>query len=98
MSRLLAPLLAVLSMLLGVHAAGGQLAALLATDERYLKDPRLKLTAQQRKGLRGVISLSGVYRVPAPEEFREMTARIVRSLVGDPGKSGLAWVLTPVLK
>ncbi len=43
----------------GGHSAGGHLVALLATDESYLKAEGL--TA---KAIRGVIGLSGVYRVP----------------------------------
>jgi acetyl esterase/lipase len=43
------------------HSAGGHLAALLATDERYLKAVGLTL-----KAIRGVIPISGVYRVPDP--------------------------------
>jgi acetyl esterase/lipase len=83
--------------ILAGHSAGGHLAALLATDERYLNDPRLGLTPRQRRGLRGVVSLSGVYRVPQPEEFRLMAQRIVRSLVGDPTKRGMGMVLGPAL-
>lgn len=41
------------------HSAGGHLVALLATDETYLKPYRLGL-----KEIRGVIGISGVYRVP----------------------------------
>jgi acetyl esterase/lipase len=84
--------------ILAGHSSGGHLAALLATDRRYLEDPALKLTPRNRKALKGVICLSGVYRVPAPEEFRVMVARIVRSLVGDAGRPGLAMVLGPVLR
>jgi acetyl esterase/lipase len=42
----------------GGHSAGGHLAALLATDERYLRG-----VGQSRKDIRGVIGVSGVYRV-----------------------------------
>jgi acetyl esterase/lipase len=42
----------------GGHSAGGHLAALLATDERYLKK-----VGRSRKDIRGVIGVSGVYRV-----------------------------------
>lgn len=42
------------------HSAGGHLVALLATDERYLKAE--KLTTDD---IRGVIAISGVYRIPA---------------------------------
>jgi acetyl esterase/lipase len=41
------------------HSAGGHLVALLTTDEHYLKDQGLS-----RKAIRGVIPISGVYRVP----------------------------------
>lgn len=44
---------------LGGHSAGGHLAALLATDETYLKDVGLK-----RQSLRGVAAISGVYQIP----------------------------------
>jgi acetyl esterase/lipase len=42
----------------GGHSAGGHLAALLATDESYLKQ-----VGRAVKDLRGVIGVSGVYRV-----------------------------------
>jgi acetyl esterase/lipase len=84
--------------ILGGHSAGGHLAALLATDERYLKDPRLKLTVQQRKALRGVVALSGVYRVPDPDEFQVMSEGIIRHLAGDPTRRGMSRLMTPVLK
>jgi acetyl esterase/lipase len=41
------------------HSAGGHLAALLTTDEKYLKDEGLTLRA-----VKGVIAIGGVYRVP----------------------------------
>jgi acetyl esterase/lipase len=43
---------------LGGHSAGGHLAALLVTDEKYLKD-----VGRGRKDVRGVIGVSGLYRV-----------------------------------
>jgi acetyl esterase/lipase len=46
------------------HSAGGHLAALLATDEQYLKAEGLS-----RKDVRGVIAVSGVYRIPDKIEF-----------------------------
>jgi len=42
----------------GGHSAGGHLASLLATDERYLKE-----VGRSARDLRGVIGVSGVYRV-----------------------------------
>jgi acetyl esterase/lipase len=41
------------------HSAGGHMAALLATDERYLKAEGLR-----GADLKGVIAVSGVYRIP----------------------------------
>ncbi len=41
------------------HSAGGHLVSLLATDETYLKAEGLSL-----KDVKGVISVSGVYRIP----------------------------------
>jgi acetyl esterase/lipase len=42
------------------HSAGGHLAALVATDESYLKAEKLSL-----KDVRGAIPISGVYAIPA---------------------------------
>jgi acetyl esterase/lipase len=42
----------------GGHSAGGHLAALLATDEKYLKEHKLGLS-----NIKGVIPISGVFRV-----------------------------------
>jgi acetyl esterase/lipase len=41
------------------HSAGGHLVALLATDDTYLKDHGLGL-----RDVKGVIGVSGVYRIP----------------------------------
>ncbi len=51
-------------MFIAGHSAGGHLAALLATDEQYLKAEGLS-----RKDIRGVMALSGVYRIPEKVEF-----------------------------
>lgn len=58
------------------HSAGGHLSALLATDERYLKEVGLSL-----KAIRGAMPISGVYQIPPrtmtgifgddPEKHRE---------------------------
>ncbi len=79
------------------HSAGGHLVALLATDESYLKDPSLGLDDGARKAIKGVIGLSGVYRVPGREEFRAMAQRSVHLLVGEPGSGRLAASLGPAL-
>jgi arylformamidase len=49
---------------IGGHSAGGHLAALLATDEEYLKAEGLSL-----KDVRGAVGVSGVYRIPDKVEF-----------------------------
>jgi acetyl esterase/lipase len=83
--------------ILAGHSAGAHLASLVATDETYLKDPELKLSARDRAGLRGVASVCGVYRIPGPDEFRKMSSRIVTILVERNAPSGMAGLLTPVL-
>jgi acetyl esterase/lipase len=65
------------------HSAGGHLVTLLVTDDSYLSDPALGLGAGDRKAIRAVVSLSGVYRVPEPEEFRSMSSDIIDNLVGE---------------
>jgi acetyl esterase/lipase len=57
----------------GGHSAGGHLTALLATDERYLKE-----VGRSLKDVRGVIGVSGVYRVEDLE---------LKLSVADPSKS-----------
>jgi len=52
-------------MFIAGHSAGGHLAALLATDDQYLKAEGLS-----PKDIRGVISLSGVYRIPDKVEAK----------------------------
>ncbi len=47
------------ALFVGGHSAGGHLAALLATDETYLRAEKVP-----RRTIRGVIALSGVYRIP----------------------------------
>jgi acetyl esterase/lipase len=42
------------------HSAGGHLASLLTTDERYLKE-----VGMQTADIKGVVSISGVYEIPA---------------------------------
>jgi acetyl esterase/lipase len=52
-------------MFVGGHSAGGHLSALLATDETYLKAEGLAL-----KNIRGVVAVSGVYRIPDKVEWK----------------------------
>jgi acetyl esterase/lipase len=56
----------------GGHSAGGHLAALLATDETYLKQ-----VGRSRKNIGGVIAVSGIYRVDDLD---------FKLAVGDPGQ------------
>jgi acetyl esterase/lipase len=57
------------------HSAGGHLASLVATDRAYLANPELKLAPEARQCLRGVVGVSGVYRIPSGEEFQRRFAR-----------------------
>jgi acetyl esterase/lipase len=59
------------------HSAGGHLAALLATDDRYLRDPALGLKDADLAALRGVVAVSGVYRIPESADC----ARVVGDLL-----------------
>jgi acetyl esterase/lipase len=66
------------------HSAGGHLATLVALDEHYLSDPELKLDASRRKKLKAIIGVSGVYRIPDPEEFNVLLPDMVRCLASSP--------------
>ncbi len=68
------------------HSSGGHLVALLATDDSYLKDPALGLTDADRAALKGVMAVSGVYRIPTQEEFTAMTADMVNGLLQMAGR------------
>jgi acetyl esterase/lipase len=76
------------------HSAGGHLVSLLATDETYLNDPALKLTPADRAALRGVISVSGVYVVPGPDEIAKLGEDMMNSLLADAGVR-VIWQPTP---
>jgi acetyl esterase/lipase len=65
------------------HSAGGHLAALLATDETYLKADGLTLS-----NIKGVLPISGVYRIP------EVNVRL--DLDGDGQRSGILAELAPI--
>jgi acetyl esterase/lipase len=84
--------------ILAGHSAGGHLAALIAADERYLKDPKLRLTDRQRQSLRGVVSLCGVYRAPKRDEFQRMLDAALRGMIGDREKSRFAKIAWPVMR
>ena len=80
------------------HSAGGHLVSLLATDETYLKDPELKLTAQDRAALKGVMSVSGIYRIPTQEEFNAMLDSVALGLIQASNNSPLVAALAPALQ
>jgi acetyl esterase/lipase len=72
------------------HSAGAHLVSLLATDARYLQDPELKLRDKDRAAVRGVISVSGVYRIPDSDEFVEMVGEMASSLMSMGGTVAVA--------
>src|SRR5438128_1783603 len=79
----------------GGHSAGGHLAALLATDETYLKGVGCTLG-----DIRGVVALSGVFRLDEFEVQLPLSGRVIRPLRlvfgGDPEIARLASPLTHV--
>ena len=79
------------------HSAGGHLIALLATDPQYLKDPALKLQDADRAAIRGVIAISGVYRIPTREEYVEMADEMTEVLLSLGGQSTPASLVIPSL-
>jgi acetyl esterase/lipase len=64
------------------HSAGGHLAALVGTDPEFLNDPELKLTDADRAALKGILSISGVYRILDEKEFVKVTAGLIASVTG----------------
>ena len=80
------------------HSAGGHLAALLATDDAYLKDPEFKLKAEDRAALKGVMAVSGIYRIPTQEEFNAMLDSMVEGLIQASNNSPLVAALAPALR
>jgi acetyl esterase/lipase len=74
--------------ILSGHSAGAQLVSLVVTDETYLKDPALKLTDRDRQAVRGVVAVSGIYRIPSPNEFDYLGSRIVRLWLENAGLGG----------
>ncbi len=80
------------------HSAGGHLAALLATDDAYLKDPEFKLKADDRAALKGVMAVSGIYRIPTQEEFNAILDSVVLGLVQASNNSPLVAALAPALQ
>ncbi|MBY0232414.1 MAG: alpha/beta hydrolase [Gemmataceae bacterium] len=79
------------------HSAGGHLAALVASDPCYLGEA-------DRKAIKGVVSLSGVYRIPDPSEYarwasvillywRDFSPGVMK--VAGPAMSAASWALNP---
>jgi acetyl esterase/lipase len=59
------------------HSAGGHLVALLAVDDGFWNGGDPKLTATDRAALRGVVAVSGVYRIPGADETGAMVAELL---------------------
>ena len=72
------------------HSAGGHIVSLLATDESYLNDPRLKLTTKDRAAIKGVMSVCGVYRIPTPDEFAVMMGDTINGFLQSSGRKMIA--------
>ena len=70
------------------HSAGGHLVALLGTDPSYLADPALGLKDADRKALRGVIGISGVYSIPQAEDVAQVMAGMLGGLMGGKQQGG----------
>jgi acetyl esterase/lipase len=73
------------TILLCGHSAGAHLVSLLVTDDRYLKNPELKLGPEDRSAIKGVAAVSGVYRIPLPEEFNNLAAGLLHQLLEQAG-------------
>ncbi len=80
------------------HSAGGHLVALLATDDEYLKNPELKLNAEDRAALKGVMAVSGIYRIPSQEEFNAILDSVVLGLVQASHNAPFVTALAPALQ
>jgi len=79
------------------HSAGAHLVALLATDAGYLKAAELKLTDADRAALKGVIAVSGVYRIPGPDEYVGMLTEMVHGTLNAAGAGGAASVAATLM-
>jgi acetyl esterase/lipase len=63
--------------ILGGHSAGGHLVALLAADTTWLADPALGLGDEDRAAIRGVVPVSGVYRIPGAGELARAAVNLL---------------------
>lgn len=59
------------------HSAGAHLVALLATDDSLWRAGVLGLEPKDRDSLRGVMAVSGVYRIPARNDATGMIAELM---------------------
>ena len=64
----------------------------------YLKDPEFKLTADDRAALKGVMAVSGIYRIPTQDEFNAILDSVVLGLVQASHDSPLVAALAPALR
>ena len=80
------------------HSAGGHLVSLLAAADTYWEDKSLGLTDADRRALRGVIAVSGVYRIPVADEFAMISREMLRTRVLDQdGRPRMPAALIPIL-
>ena len=79
------------------HSAGGHLVALLAADDTYLKDPELELTDADRAAIKGVMAVSGIYRMPTSDEFDAILESMVGGLTQWSNNAPYMAVLGPAL-
>jgi acetyl esterase/lipase len=82
--------------ILAGHSAGGHLVSLVASDPSYLEDPALGLGEKGRRAIKGVIGLSGVYRIPDAAEFAKIAEVVVDHWKSSPPGS-LTSLAAPVL-
>jgi len=62
------------------HSAGGHLVALLATDPTWLNDPQLGMSPTDRAAIRGVVPVSGVYRIPGAGDLSRAAVNLLMIL------------------
>ncbi len=79
------------------HSAGAHLVSLLAVDPSFFQDKELKLTERDRAAVRGVIAISGIYRIPTTEEWRKIAESLVGQVVQVSGHNAVVSALSPLM-
>ncbi len=83
--------------ILAGHSAGGHLVSLVASDPAYLSDPALKLSEKDRAAIKGVVAMSGIYRIPDAADFAKIAAVVV-STWKDTAPGSLTHLAAPLLE